>query len=235
VQKAPTLIETIKSVYDQYDETNYILTGSSQLLLLNKVRESLAGRCIIFELYPLTIPELITNDWDDEIRLSLFQQLLLNESLPDLLPSFLLYPDHSVRENSFRYYITNGGYPALIKTKMKDEERFEWLTNFIRTYLERDVRDLADFRSLEPFVKIQRLTSLMTGNLLNFSELARDAGITANTARRFISYLEISYQAILLQPWSRNKFKRLVKSPKIPYRAPGVQKAIVQKRGIPRK
>ena len=231
VQKVPVLIESIKAVYDQFPETSYVLTGSSQFLFLNKVRESLAGRCTIFELYPLTIPELMTEKWDQDIRLSLFQEFMRKGSLPDILPSFTMYPDYAVREKSFQYYITNGGYPFLARIKMKDSERFEWLTDYIRTYLERDVRDLADFRSLEPFIKVQRMTALNTGNLLNYAELAKDAGITPNTARRFINYLEISYQAILLQPWSRNNLKRLVKSPKFHYLDPGVQKAIIQKRG----
>jgi predicted AAA+ superfamily ATPase len=233
VQKVPALIESIKAVYDQFPETTYVLTGSSQFLLLKKVRESLAGRCAIFELFPLTIPELRTEKWDGDIRLSFFQEFLQKGSLPDVLPSFMMDPDYAVCEKLFQYFITNGGYPFLTRTRMKDNERFEWLTDYIRTYLEHDVRDLADFRSLEPFIKVQRMTALMTGNLLNYAELAKDAGITANTARRFVNYLEISYQAILLQPWSRNKQKRLVKSPKLHYLDPGVQKAIIQKRGSP--
>ena len=233
VQKAPALIESIKAVYDQFPETSFVMTGSSQFLLLNKVRESLAGRCAIFELFPLTIPETMTGKWDENIRLSFFQEFLQKGSLPGVLPSFLMDQDYAAREKSFQYYITNGGYPFLTRTMMKDNERFEWLTDYIRTYLERDVRDLADFRSLEPFIKIQRLTALMTGNLLNYAELAKDAGITANTARRFVKYLEISYQVILLQPWTRNNLKRLVKSPKLHYLDPGVQKAIIQKRGAP--
>ena len=233
VQKVPVLIESIKAVYDQFPDTSYLLTGSSQFLLLNKVRESLAGRCTIFELFPLTIPELMTEKWDEGIRLSFFQEFLQKGSLPDVLPSFMMDADYAGREKSFQYYITNGSYPALTRASMKDNGRFEWLTDYIRTYLERDVRDLADFRSLEPFIKVQRMTALMTGNLLNYAELAKDAGITANTARRFVNYLEISYQAILLQPWCRNKLKRLVKSPKLHYLDPGVQKAIIQKRGSP--
>jgi predicted AAA+ superfamily ATPase len=233
VQKVPILTESIKAVNDQFPDTSYVLTGSSQLLLLNKVRESLAGRCAIFELFPLTIPEMMTDKWDQDIRLSFFQEFLRKGSLPEVLPSFMMDPDYAMREKSFQYYIANGAYPALTRTKMKDDERFEWLTNYVRTYLERDVRDLADFRSLEPFIKVQRMTALMTGNLLNYSELAKDAGITANTASRFVNYLKISYQAILLQPWSRNKLKRLVKSPKLHYLDPGVQKAIIQKIGSP--
>ena len=232
VQKIPVLIESIKAVYDQFPDTKYILTGSSQFLLLNKVRESLAGRSAIFELFPLTIPELMTDNWDDDIRPSVFQEFLQKGLIPEILPSFLMDPGYAVREKAFQNYLLNGGYPVLTKNSFNDNERFEWLTDYIRTYLERDVRDLADFRSLEPFVKVQRMTALMTGNLLNYAELAKDAGITPNTARRFVNYLEISYQAFLLEPWSRNKLKRLVKSPKLHYLDPGVQKAIIQKRGI---
>jgi predicted AAA+ superfamily ATPase len=232
VQKAPVLVESIKSVYDQFPDANYVLTGSSQLLLLNKVKESLAGRCAIFEIFPLTIPEVITENWEEEIRLSVLQKLLQSSELPGLLPSFMMDPDYARREGAFQYYLKNGGFPVLTKNSMDDDERYDWLTNYVRTYLERDVRDLADFKSLEPFVMVQRMTALMTGNLLNYSELARDAGVSLNTAKRFVTYLEISYQALLLQPWSRNSMKRLVKSPKLHYLDPGVQKAIIQKNGF---
>ena len=91
VQKEPQLIESIKAAYDMFDEVRYVLLGSSQLLLLEKVRESLAGRCIIYELYPLTLPELATSDWDDEIILSEWQKLLNgNFDATSLLPSFLM-------------------------------------------------------------------------------------------------------------------------------------------------
>lgn len=232
VQKAPVLVESIKSVYDQFPDASYVLTGSSQLLLLNKVKESLAGRCAIFEIFPLTIPEVMTESWEEEIRLSVLQKLLQSGELPDLLPSFMMDPDYARREGSFQYYLKNGGFPVLTKNSMDDDERFKWLTDYVRTYLERDIRDLADLRSLEPFVRVQRMTALMTGNLVNYSKLAKDAGVNANTVKRFITYLEISYQALALQPWSRNPLKRLVKSPKLHYLDPGVQKAIIQKNGF---
>ena len=231
VQKEPQLIESIKSVYDQYENTRYLLLGSSQLLLLQKVKESLAGRCIIQEVFPLTLPEILTNGWNEAPKNSFFQDFLESKALPDLLPSFNLYPDFSIKEEAFKYYLNYGGYPALINPLLKDDERVEWLRNYVHTYLERDIRDLADFKSLDPFVKIQRITSLLTGQLINYSQLGREAGVTSNTAQRFLQYLEISYQTILLQPWYSNTLKRLVKTPKLHYLDPGVQKAIVQKTG----
>jgi len=89
VQKEPTLIESIKATYDQWEEPRYILLGSSQLLLMEKVRETLAGRCTILEIFPLTLPELKTKSWDDDVISSIFQQELKNERVDDYLPSFL--------------------------------------------------------------------------------------------------------------------------------------------------
>lgn len=232
LQKLPRLIETVKAIYDTYKNTRYVLSGSSQLLLLEKVKESLAGRCQIMELFPLTMPEMLTIGWNDELSPSFFQKLLSGEATTaDLVPSVLMLPDHAVRLQTFQYYLKFGGYPAIIGENLSDQDRYDWLRGYVRTYLERDIRDLADFRNLEPFVLTQQMTALHTAQTLNYSTLAKESGITSATAKRFISYLEISYQIILLRPWFRNQHKRLVKSPKLHYLDIGVQHAILQKQG----
>lgn len=231
VQREPQLIESIKSVYDQYEDPRYLLLGSSQLLLLEKVRESLAGRCIIMEVYPLTLPEMLTDSWDEPVRNSLFQNFILGQPFPDFLPSFKLYEHFAKTEQWFNYYLHFGGYPAIVDDHLTNEQRREWLENYIRTYLERDIRDLADFKSLEPFVKTQKISSMLTGQLMNYTSLAKEAGISSRTAQRFIHYLEISYQTITLQPWFKNSLKRLNKSPKLHYLDPGIQRVILQKQG----
>jgi predicted AAA+ superfamily ATPase len=231
IQKEPQLIESIKSVYDQYSDARYVMLGSSQLLLLQKVRESLAGRCYIQEVFPLTLPEIITERWDEEVKLSFFQQYLTSGEIPGLLPSFLLDPSFANKKQAFDYYLPYGGYPAIVGNDYSNDDRFDWLTGYVKTYLERDVRDLADFKSLEPFVKIQKVTSLLTGQLVNFANLGKEAGVSPKTAQRFIHYLELSYQTILLTPWYKNTLKRMSKSPKLHYLDPGVQRAIIQKKG----
>jgi predicted AAA+ superfamily ATPase len=202
------------------------------MLLLNKVKESLAGRCVIEEVLPLTLPEMLTDSWDEELGYSYFQRFLTEMKIEKTLPSLTLYADFSNREKTFRYYLNNGGYPALVKEGMNDDERFEWLKMYVRTYLERDVRELANFRNLDPFVKIQKMSALMTAQLLNVVQLSNEADVSSPTARKFLQYLEISYQIIMLQPWSRNKLKRLVKMPKLHFLDPGVQRAILNKRGM---
>jgi predicted AAA+ superfamily ATPase len=232
VQKAPLLIESIKSVYDQWPEPRYILLGSSQLLLLEKVKESLAGRCSIFELFPLTLPELKTQSWASPVQDSLLQLFLKsNATILEPLPSFLMDKDIVNKHKAWQHYIKFGGYPAVSDEDMNKDERFDWLQNYVRTYLERDIRDLASFRDLEPFVKLQKYLALQTGNLINASSIAKQLGITSKTVQRYIRYFELSYQAITLLAWTRNNSKRLVKSSKIHYLDNGIIQAVLQKQG----
>ncbi len=74
---------------------------------------------------------------------------------------------------------------------------------------------------------------MLTGNLVNCSFLAREAGVSANTAQRFLSYLELSYQTLMLQPWYKNPLKRLNKTPKLHFLDPGIQRVILKKKGEP--
>jgi len=230
IQKEPILIESIKATYDQFDEPHYILLGSSQLLLMEKVRESLAGRCSIIEMYPLTLPELQTESWDDVMPDSLFQRILKNEDI-EYFPSFLLDKSRSNKLEAYYHYLKYGGFPAISGDDSNEEEKFDWLHNYVRTYLERDIRDLASFRDLDPFVKLQHYLALNTGNLINASAIGKQLGINVKTVQRYIKYFEISYQAIVLPAWSKNYNKRLVKSPKVHYMDTGIVQAVLNKKG----
>ncbi|NOY50365.1 MAG: ATP-binding protein [Chlorobi bacterium] len=227
IQKEPQLIESIKSVYDQYPDAEYIMLGSSQITLLRKVRESLAGRSQLVEMYPLTLPEMLTKGWETEIGLSYYQNLILNNS--NHLDPFLLKKDHPNKQETFETYLKFGAYPAISDTSIPDDEKNEWLNNYVRTYLERDIRDLAELRNLEPFTKVQKLLALNTAQLLNYSRIAAEAGVSSKTVQRFLEYMNISYQTLLLQPWCKNIKKRMVKSPKAHYLDTGVLRAILRK------
>lgn len=232
VQKEPQLIESIKATYDMFDDVRYVLLGSSQLLLLEKVRESLAGRCVIYELYPLTLPELATSDWNDKIILSEWQKLLNNNfDATMLLPSFLMDKRQSAKTASWQHYLKYGAYPALVDDEMDDEGKYIWLKNYVNTYLERDIRDLASFRDLDPFIKLQRAVAIYTGGVFNASNFARDLGVNSKTVQRYLEYLRLSYQVIILPAWERNASKRLIKAPKIHFMDNGVLQAVLQKRG----
>lgn len=233
VQKQPQLVESVKAVYDQWEEPRYILLGSSQLLLLKKVRESLAGRCVIKEIYPLTLPELETSVWTEPINDSPLQTLLKTGETKPLFPSFLLDPAYSAKIAAWNHYQKYGGYPALTDERRDDKLRREWLATYVRTYLERDVRDLAAMQDLQPYNKLQSLLAMQTGSLCNISSLANHIGMSTTTVKRYLQYLTLSYQTIFLQPWERNISRRLVKSPKIHYLDNGVLQAVLHKQAMP--
>ncbi|MEJ5190030.1 MAG: AAA family ATPase [Breznakiellaceae bacterium] len=238
VQKAPRLIESIKAAYDQWEDVRYVLTGSSQILLMEKVRESLAGRCTIIELYPLTLPELRTESWEEPVEDSPCQKLLqrpaaVKEMISQLLPDFRLDPLYHTKRQAWDFYCHFGAYPALTGKGLDDQDRRDWLSNYVRTYLERDVRDLASFRDLEPFIRVQRYLAQATAQLINYAEISRHTGISLKTVQRYVQYLSYSYQAIVLPPYFRNPQKRLAKAPKIHFLDQGVLQGILGKWGAP--
>jgi predicted AAA+ superfamily ATPase len=106
-----------------------------------------------------------------------------------------------------------GSYPQL--WQQPDLDRALWLGSYLATYLERDVRNLLAVGSLRDFDRFLRACALRAGQLLSYAELARDVGISPNTAKSWISVLEASQQIFLLEPYHRARTKRLVKSPKL--------------------
>lgn len=231
VQKEPKLIESIKAVYDQWKEPRYILLGSSQLLLLEKVKESLAGRSIITEVFPLTVPELRTNSWDDPVEDSLFQKEIKGMETYEILPSFLLDKKMPEKQKAWDHYLMFGGYPSLSDDKAGTEEKYVWLQNYVKTYLERDIRDLASFRDLDNFIKLQRYMAQNTAALVNTTAIANHLGLSVKTVQRYLRYFELSYQSVTLPGWSANANKRLYKMPKIHFLDNGIIQAVLQKRG----
>ncbi len=110
-------------------------------------------------------------------------------------------------------FLFKGGYPEL-HARPEIDPHF-WYGAYLTTYLERDVRNILNVGSLRDFDRFLRATAARTGQVLSYSDLARDVGITPNTAKKWISVLQASGQVFLLEPYFRNVGKRLVKSPKL--------------------
>jgi predicted AAA+ superfamily ATPase len=235
VQKAPSIVESIKAAYDAAGHVRYLLLGSSQILLLSRVRETLAGRAAIEELWPLTLPEMATSSWGQPVRESrLVAWLRSGAQTNDALLGVPAADRGYARDvQLLERYVRFGGMPVVHDPALGNEERHEWLRDYQRTYLERDVADLAALRDLEPFVLAQRALAMRSGRLVNWSDLGRAAGIAPGTARRFLRYLELSYQVIVLPPFFRNPEKRLAKMPKIHFVDPGVLRTVLGRRGDP--
>ena len=214
-QKAPQVFEKVKLAYDAYEIDFSVLTGSSRILLLDQVRESLAGRAFLYELWPL-MPSEITHDADERPPSPLLDQLLGDEPLQAVMkdaPEVLLGDEAERPRSALEHLLKWGGMPELLR--LDDPDRKQWLSSYQQTYLERDVADLARLRDLEPFRRLQRLCMARAAQLLSYADLSRDAGVPVTTVRRYLEYLEISYQVLRLPPFSGNVTSTLVKSPKL--------------------
>lgn len=231
--KEPSLFEKVKLAFDAGDLDFTVLLGSAQILLLGKIRETLAGRVFLYELWPLSLGELVAGAGPPTSPL--FVRLLTQgRPIGELLkaePEKLLGEEESKRLGAASHLGLWGGMPELLR--LSEQERRDWLRSYHDTYLQRDLADLARLRDLEPFLTFQRLAALRSGGLLSYSELARDAGTSAGTARNYLEYLRISYQVFLLRPFGRNVTSAVMKAPKLYWSDVGVARHLTTNWGPP--
>lgn len=231
-QKAPIVFEKVKYAFDEGSITFTVLTGSSQILLLKKIRESLAGRAFFYELWPLMQCELGLAKDAENVQEPLVHELISTGNLKSLLshiPAVLLGKQDAEYLKAEDHVLQWGGMPAVLP--LKDSDKWKWLKDYGYSYLERDLSDLARLDDLSPFRKFQKLAALRSGMLLNYSELARDSGISVDTARRYLEYLRLSYQTILLQPYYRNVTSSVIKTPKVYWTDVGVLRQLTGFKG----
>lgn len=185
VQNVPELFSYLQGIVDDNRDVRYILTGSQNFLLNEKITQSLAGRAGMVTLLPLSMQEL-----QDKIPKTKYEDWIVRGFYPELfnrkVPSGLFYPA------------------------------------YVQTYLERDVRSLQNVGSLAQFNLFLKLCAGRTGQVLNLSALAADAGVSVNTSKAWLSILEAGYIVFRLQPHYRNFNKRLVKSPKLYFNDTGL-------------
>jgi predicted AAA+ superfamily ATPase len=195
VQRAPELLSYIQTIVDEADRPGrFVLTGSQNFLLMQKVSQSLAGRSAIFTLLPFSLSEL------RKIQAIEPADLHNGSSISDV-------PEVDIWQCVF-----TGFYPRIHD---KDLDPQEWLADYHRTYVERDIRDILQIMDLDSFDRFVRLAASRTGQELNLASLASDSGIAETTAKQWISVLRTSSLVILLKPHYNNFRKRLRKRPKL--------------------
>ncbi len=228
VQKAPDFLGTVKVMLDAGPESlRVILSGSAQIQLLATVRESLAGRSVTRELFGLMASELAGTE-------RCFFEMLLDCDTPkevaevmDALP----IGDQAIgarlqTQEALAHLETWGGMPALIHLK-KDSDRWIWLEEYCRTYLQRDVSDLGRVHDLDDFLRLERLAAGRTAGLLNYADLARDADLAPQTTKKYLRYLDLSYQTYRLPAFGpAGSTKRLQKAPKLHFLDLGIQRVL---------
>jgi predicted AAA+ superfamily ATPase len=198
VHHAPDLLPYIKARIDEerLRPGQYLLTGSQNLLLLEKVQESLAGRAAVLRLLPLSRREAV-----GEVEAP--------------FPWEVGAHTRKARPEASRVWVEflRGGYPELVASPGRDVTL--WHASYVQTYLERDVRTLRQVGDLTQFQSFLRALAARSGQLLNMSDIARDLGISVNTVKQWLSVLEATFQIVVLRPYHANVGKRLVKTPKV--------------------
>jgi hypothetical protein len=207
VQRAPDLLSAVKLAIDRDRRAGrFLLTGSANLLLMRQVSESLAGRASYLTLWPMT-----RGEQRGEARAGAWDELLAAAD-GDWRDVLAARPD---APEDWRALALRGGYPTPALALPSRAERAMWFAGYVRTYLERDLQNLAAISALPDFRRVMRAASLRLGQLLNQTDLARDAAVPQPTVHRWLNLLEISYLLVRLPAYAANRTKRLIKAPKI--------------------
>ena len=203
IQYAPELLPYIKMDVDNIKQPNlFWLTGSQQFHLMKGVSESLAGRAAVLQLLGMSRWERYGRGKDSKPLLPIASDIANREHSVNLLGLQELY-----------HMIWRGSYPAIVDNEAIDKDLF--CSSYVQTYLQRDVRDLARVGDEMAFLRFLRIAAARTGQLLNITEFARDADISVNTAKSWLSIMQASGIIYLLEPYYNNLSKRLIKTPKM--------------------
>lgn len=202
IQKAPELFEQIKIMCDETDERGlFWLTGSQQYHMISNIRETLAGRIGILELYSLSKNEtdniIFQNELDFTLDCLLERQKVSGKN--DITDIF----DH----------IWRGGMPAALDAD--EEQRQEYFNSYIETYLMRDVSEESGITDTVRFRRFLNACAALTAEQVNYSTLAEAADISQPTAKAWLLLLESLGIIYLLKPFANNEIKRLAKTPKL--------------------
>ena len=198
-QRVPKVMLAIKQIVDNEKDRRFILSGSANFLLLKNISETLAGRATYFTLYPFTF----------------------SESKRKEIPYWLLnmfkgeYPKEKsiINKLSTTPMLFKGFLPPVLELE-NPEEISMWWNGYIKTYLERDLRDLSNIASLGDFRNVMELLALRTGSIVDQTGISRDTGISQPTVHRYINLLEASHLFVRLRPFTKIKSKSITKTPK---------------------
>jgi predicted AAA+ superfamily ATPase len=199
VQRAPELFLPIKYTVDRDPRPGqFLLTGSSHVLSLPKLADSLAGRMEILYLHPFSESEI------DGIE-SIFLDLMFQEG--SLQPGVATPKD--VVERAMR-----GGYPEAVE-RVNTERRDAWFRSYIHAIVERDLRDLAEIERLSEVPQILQVIAAYACGLVNYAQIARDVAMPQTTLKRYISLLESVFLVETLPAYHKSLVSRLIKAPKL--------------------
>ena len=205
-QRMPDILITLKKIVDARRLKNkksnglYWLTGSEKFKMMKNVSESLAGRVAVLEMSSLCSREINNSS-----------SFVFDGNVDKLKKSYNFNRDY-VDANKLYNKIFMGGMPKIVATKIN---RDNYYMDYINTYLERDIKELSQVGNLDTFYDFLVYMAARTSQELIYEEISKNIGISAPTAKQWVSILERTGVIFILKPYSNNITKRLVKTPKV--------------------
>jgi predicted AAA+ superfamily ATPase len=199
IQKAPELLEALKLYVDAHRRNgDFLLTGSANILDMKQTKDTLAGRIIELELYPLSLREK-----SDDAKSNCIDDLF-NRS----------FTRKAVAYSDIVEQIIRGGYPETLNLTTPIQRRL-WFSSYISTYVERDARDLGELRDIDSYFRFLNIVAPRSTHMLIKSDIAKEVGVRTETIENYLGILEQTFQVKLLRPYFENIGKQFVKSPKL--------------------
>lgn len=226
VQYAPQLFPYIKLKVDASPQKGrYWLTGSQQFSLIKNIQESLAGRVGILTLLGFSYAEFNhTQRKNSFYKFPFLTERVISKKNP---------PGHSRPSDSLSSlyeFILRGSFPELWQPNSATLNFF--YNSYLQTYIDRDLREMFGVTKTSEFHTFLQLCAARTGQILNVSELARDAGISVHAAHEWLSILEATMHVYLLRPYHNNLSKRLIKAPKLYFLDTGLAAFLTQWKNV---
>jgi len=209
----------MKLFYDYFPELKVIATGSSSLKIKHKFSDSLAGRKNVFHVEPLNFSEYLL--FKGEEKLLKIRELYYNEENKDSLKE-VIESQHQNFLRVFEEYLVYGGYPEVTLLDSK-KDKVEKLHSIADSYINKDIRDIANIENIDAYNRLLKYLSINTGNLLNISSTATTIGIASATLMKYLDLLKETFIIDELLPFFINKNKEVSKNKKAYFKDNGIR------------
>jgi predicted AAA+ superfamily ATPase len=212
VQRAPELLRAIKRAVDNDRRPGrFLLTGSADVLTLPTVSESLAGRLEVVTLLPLSHAETLGRK---------------PQFLRKAFAGALVKPREELIGDALVQAVLAGGYPEMLRRKAPERRR-AWARDYVRALVQRDVRDIAEIERLDKMSRLLRVLAQYAGQLTNFTQIGGQHELDDKTTKKYVTVLEQLFLVRRVEPWFRNRLKRLVKTPRLHFIDSGLLAAML--------